>query len=33
MMDRVEESGAQWPVLQASDVGNLVSFLNGTAPK
>jgi len=33
MMDRVEESGAQWPVLQAGDVGNLVSFLNGSARK
>jgi len=33
MLDRVEESGAQWPVLQAGDVGNLVSFLNGAASK
>ncbi len=33
MMDRAEESGAAWPVLQAGDVGDLVSFLNGPAPK
>jgi len=33
MLDRVEESGAQWPVLQAGDAGNLVSFLNGAARK
>ena len=28
MVDRAEESGAKWPTLQASDVGDLVSFLN-----
>jgi len=28
MIDRAEESGVQWPVLQASDIGDLVSFLN-----
>jgi len=33
MMDRAEESGAQWPVLQPTDIGDLVSFLNGSVPK
>lgn len=28
MVDRAEESGAKWPTLQASDIGDLVSFLN-----
>lgn len=28
MVDRAEESGAHWPILQASDIGDLVSFLN-----
>jgi mono/diheme cytochrome c family protein len=28
MVDRVEEAGTQWPILQATDIGDLVSFLN-----
>jgi mono/diheme cytochrome c family protein len=28
MVDRAEESGTQWPILQATDIGDLVSFLN-----
>jgi cytochrome c2 len=28
MADRAEESGTAWPELQATDIGNLVSFLN-----
>lgn len=28
MIDRAEESGVQWPILQATDIGDLVSFLN-----
>lgn len=28
MQDRAEEMGIDWPVLKASDVGDLVSFLN-----
>jgi cytochrome c2 len=28
MVDRAEESGAPWPILQATDIGDLVSFLN-----
>lgn len=28
MVDRAEESGAKWPILQATDIGDLVSFLN-----
>jgi mono/diheme cytochrome c family protein len=33
MMDRIEESGAKWPVLEATDVGDLVSFLNSAPQK
>jgi mono/diheme cytochrome c family protein len=33
MMDRAEESGQPWPVLQPGDIGDLVSFLNGPARK
>jgi cytochrome c2 len=29
MVDRAEESGVPWPVLKATDIGDLVSFLNG----
>jgi hypothetical protein len=29
MIDRAEETGVSWPVLQATDIGDLVSFLNG----
>ncbi len=28
MVDHAEESGIPWPVLQATDIGDLVSFLN-----
>ena len=28
MMDRAEQSGVPWPVLEATDIGDLVSFLN-----
>lgn len=28
MIDRAEASGAKWPILQATDVGDLISFLN-----
>jgi len=28
MVDRAEESGTQWPILQPTDIGDLVSFLN-----
>jgi mono/diheme cytochrome c family protein len=28
MIDRAEESGVKWPILQATDIGDLVSFLN-----
>ncbi len=28
MVDHVEELGVKWPVLQATDIGDLVSFLN-----
>jgi mono/diheme cytochrome c family protein len=28
MIDRAVESGVQWPVLQPTDIGDLVSFLN-----
>ena len=28
MQDRAEELGMAWPVLQAADIGDLVSFLN-----
>jgi len=28
MVDRAEDSGTQWPILQAADIGDLVSFLN-----
>jgi cytochrome c2 len=28
MVDRAEESGTRWPMLQATDIGDLVSFLN-----
>jgi cytochrome c2 len=31
MIDRTEELGIAWPVLQATDIGDLVSFLNSTA--
>jgi len=33
MVDRAEESGVKWPVLQAADIGDLVSFLNSPAQK
>ncbi|HYL35222.1 MAG TPA: c-type cytochrome [Bryobacteraceae bacterium] len=33
MVDRAEESGVKWPVLEASDIGDLVSFLNRPAQK
>ena len=33
MIDRTEELGVKWPVLEASDVGDLVSFLNTSAQK
>jgi hypothetical protein len=33
MVDRAEESGVKWPVLEASDIGDLVSFLNTPAQK
>ena len=32
MIDRAEELGIPWPTLKATDVGNLVSFLNAPAP-
>jgi len=32
MIDRAEELGIPWPTLKATDVGNLVSFLNVPAP-
>jgi cytochrome c2 len=28
MIDRTEEMGVSWPILQATDIGDLVSFLN-----
>nr|AER58187.1 cytochrome c, class I [uncultured Acidobacteriota bacterium] len=28
MVDSAEESGTRWPILQATDIGDLVSFLN-----
>jgi cytochrome c2 len=31
MIDRAEELGIPWPTLKATDVGNLVSFLNAPA--
>ena len=31
MIDRAEETGVAWPALQATDIGDLVSFLNGSA--
>lgn len=30
MVDRSEEAGIPWPTLEANDIGDLVSFLNGT---
>ena len=33
MIDRAEELGVSWPVLEPSDVGDLVSFLNTSAQK
>ena len=33
MVDRAEESGVKWPVLEATDIGDLVSFLNSPAQK
>jgi mono/diheme cytochrome c family protein len=32
MIDRAEELGIPWPTLKATDIGNLVSFLNASAP-
>ena len=32
MIDRSEELGIPWPTLKATDIGNLVSFLNAPAP-
>ena len=31
MVDRAEEMGIKWPLLQATDIGDLVSFLNDPA--
>ena len=28
MIDRAEEAGIAWPVLKATDIGDLVGFLN-----
>jgi hypothetical protein len=28
MMDRVEKMGISWPALEATDIGDLVAFLN-----
>jgi hypothetical protein len=33
MQDRAEETGAGWPLLQPSDIGDLISFLNHTGNK
>ncbi|HLH00231.1 MAG TPA: c-type cytochrome [Bryobacteraceae bacterium] len=33
MLDRAEETGVEWPVLQPADIGDLVSFLNEPARK
>jgi mono/diheme cytochrome c family protein len=33
MIDRVEEMGMPWPVLEASDIGDLVAFLNAPRQK
>ncbi len=32
MIDRAEELGISWPTLKATDIGDLVSFLNAPAP-
>jgi hypothetical protein len=32
MIERADESGIPWPTLKATDIGNLVSFLNAPAP-
>jgi cytochrome c2 len=32
MIDRAEEYGLSWPTLKATDIGDLVSFLNAPAP-
>jgi hypothetical protein len=29
MVDRTEQAGIAWPVLEPTDLGDLVSFLNG----
>ena len=31
MIDRAEEAGIKWPLLEATDIGDLVSFLNDPA--
>jgi hypothetical protein len=31
MTDRAEELGIPWPTLKATDIGDLVSFLNASA--
>ena len=31
MIDRAEELGIPWPTLKATDIGDLVSFLNAPA--
>jgi hypothetical protein len=31
MIDRAQELGIPWPTLKATDVGDLVSFLNAPA--
>ncbi len=33
MIDRAEELGIPWPTLKATDIGDLVSFLNAPAPQ
>jgi len=33
MIDRAEEQKIAWPMLEASDIGDLVSFLNTPAPR
>jgi hypothetical protein len=32
MIDRVEEPGISWPTLEATDIGDLVAFLNTPRP-
>ena len=33
MIDRVEELGLSWPTLEATDIGDLVAFLNAPRPR